>query len=76
MNLPVVVGGCLVAPGDLVIGDDDGLVALSPPAIRDRVGGAEAKLALEADWEASLAGGRSVAETFGLTPALRHGANR
>ena len=71
VNLPVVVGGCLVSPGDLVIGDDDGLVALSPAAIRDRIGGAEAKLALEAEWEASLAGGRSVLETFGLAPARR-----
>ena len=75
VNVPVVVGGCLVAPGELVIGDDDGLVALSPPAIRDRIGDAEAKLAREAEWEASLAGGRSVAETFGLTPARRHGGN-
>src|SRR5215468_7955293 len=30
VNLPVVVGGRLVTPGDLVIGGDDGLVALSP----------------------------------------------
>jgi 4-hydroxy-4-methyl-2-oxoglutarate aldolase len=66
VNLPVVIGGRLVTPGDLVIGDDDGLVALAPPTVRDRIGDAEAKLAREAEWEASLAGGRSVRETFGL----------
>ena len=69
VNLPVVIGGCVVTPGDLMIGDDDGLVALTPAAIRDRIGDAEAKLALEAEWEASLASGRSVLETFGLSPA-------
>jgi 4-hydroxy-4-methyl-2-oxoglutarate aldolase len=70
VNLPVVIGGRLVSPGDLVIGDDDGLVALTPTTIRGRIGDAEAKLACEAEWETSLAGGRSVAETFGL-PAVR-----
>src|SRR5687768_17464256 len=69
VNLPVTVGGRLVTPGDLVIGDDDGLVALSPATVRSRLRDAEAKLALEAEWIASLAGGRSVAETFGLSPA-------
>jgi regulator of RNase E activity RraA len=66
VNLPVVVGGRLVTPGDLVIGDDDGLVALSPSTIRGRIGDAEAKLAREAAWQASLASGRSVRDTFGL----------
>jgi regulator of RNase E activity RraA len=65
----VTVGGRLVTPGDLVIGDDDGLIALSPATVRTRLGDAEAKLALEAEWIAGLAGGRSVAETFGLAPA-------
>ncbi|HEY8383593.1 MAG TPA: dimethylmenaquinone methyltransferase [Microvirga sp.] len=66
VNVPVVVGGRLVSPGDLVIGDDDGLVALSPKVLRERIGDARAKIALEAEWEASLAGGRSLKETFGL----------
>jgi regulator of RNase E activity RraA len=66
VNLPVVIGGRLVTPGDLVIGDDDGLVALSPATVRARIADAEATLARETDWEATLAAGRSVRETFGL----------
>jgi len=66
VNAPVIVGGRLVAPGDLVIGDDDGLVALSPASIRARIGDAEARMAREAEWEASFASGRSVREIFGL----------
>lgn len=65
VNVAVVVGGCLVSPGDLIIGDDDGLLALTPALQRERIGAAEAKLALEAQWEASLAGGKSVRETYG-----------
>jgi 4-hydroxy-4-methyl-2-oxoglutarate aldolase len=30
VNVPVVVGGVAVQPGDLVLGDDDGLVILDP----------------------------------------------
>jgi 4-hydroxy-4-methyl-2-oxoglutarate aldolase len=71
VNLPVVIGGQLVTPGDLVIGDDDGLVALAPRAVRSRIGDAEAKLAREAEWVASLAAGRSLRDTFGLPPARR-----
>jgi 2-aminoadipate transaminase len=66
INLPVVIGGRLVAPGDLVIGDDDGLVALSPSAIRSRIADAKERQAREASWIESLASGRSALETFGL----------
>lgn len=70
VNLPVVIGGCLVSPGDLVIGDDDGLVSLSPPIVRSRIADAEAKLAREAGWISALATGRSAAEVFGLAPPV------
>lgn len=68
VNTPVVVGGRLVTPGDLVIGDDDGLVALSPSTVRFRIKDAQAKIAREAEWIESLASGRSARETFGLGP--------
>jgi len=71
VNLPVVVGGRLVTPGDLVIGGDDGLVALSPATARARIVDAEARLAREAEWESSLAAGRSGSETFKLAPPRR-----
>ena len=71
INLPVTIGGCRIMPGDLVIGDDDGLVALSAVNVRTQIVGAEAKLALEADWINALATGRSAAMTFGLPPAVQ-----
>ena len=36
VNLPVVIGGRLVSPGDVIIGDDDGLIALPPTAVMER----------------------------------------
>jgi len=71
VNLPVEIGGCLVSPGDLVIGDDDGLVSLSPKVIRTRIADAEAKLARETAWVSALASGVSAAEIFGLAPSVR-----
>ena len=66
INLPVVIGGRVVTPGDLVIGDDDGLVALSPSAVRSRLIDAKDRQAREAGWIDSLKIGRSALETFGL----------
>lgn len=43
INVPVVIGGRLVTPGDLIIGDDDGVVALSPSSIRSRITDAKEK---------------------------------
>ena len=71
VNAPVLIGGRHVTPGDLVMGDDDGLVVLSPTLVRSRIGDAEAKLAREAEWIAGLAGGRSVQQTFGLAPVKK-----
>ncbi|HSV00185.1 MAG TPA: dimethylmenaquinone methyltransferase [Roseiarcus sp.] len=66
VNAPVTFGGRIVSSGDLLIGDADGLAALDADAVRNRIGNAEAKLRLEAQWQANLAAGRSMAETFGL----------
>ena len=71
VNLPVTVGGCPVAPGDLVIGDDDGLVVLSAENARAFIDGAEAKLSLETHWTDALSAGRSAVDVFGLAAAIR-----
>jgi regulator of RNase E activity RraA len=68
VNGPVEIGGCTVAPGDLVIGDGDGLVVLPPALLATLIDAAEAKLALEAEWRARLAAGEAIAAIFGLSP--------
>ena len=71
INLPIVVGGCVVAPGDLLIGDDDGVVVLSPTIVRGRIADAEAKLTREAGWISALASGQPAAEVFDIAPPVR-----
>ena len=66
VNGPVTIGGCKVAPGDLIIGDDDGLVALPPALLPALIEQAEAKLRLEAEWTARLSAGEAVADIFKL----------
>jgi regulator of RNase E activity RraA len=67
----VVIGGCTVHPGDLLIGDDDGLIALTPALVRGRIADAEAKLGRETVWIRALAEGKTAAEVFGLAPPVR-----
>lgn len=62
----VTLGGCAVAPGDLVLGDSDGVVVLTSALALSLIDAAEAKLALEARWTARLAAGESVEAIFNL----------
>jgi len=71
VNASVIMGGRLVMPGDLVIGDDDGIVVLSPAMARAHLAGAEKKMGLETEWTASLANGTSARKTFGLPPPTK-----
>ncbi len=66
VNGTAEIGGLLVNPGDVMIGDDDGLCCLTPEMVSTLVDAAEAKLEMEAKWQVSLRAGKSIAETFGL----------
>lgn len=44
INVPVVIGGKVVNPGDIIVGDDDGVIIISP-AIAEEI--ADATLAVE-----------------------------
>jgi RraA family protein len=40
INVPVSIGGCVISPGDIVVGDEDGVVSFSQgaaPALREAV---------------------------------------
>ena len=66
VNVAVSVGGCAVRPGDLILGDDDGLVALPIHRLAELIDAAEAKLRLEAEWTRRLAAGDPVSSIFSL----------
>ena len=66
LNGPIEAGGCNISPGDLILGDADGLIALNPALARARLAGARAKLELEQRWISQLAAGQSAKDVFGL----------
>jgi 4-hydroxy-4-methyl-2-oxoglutarate aldolase len=70
VNVPVVAGGQLVRPGDIIVADDDGVVAL-PVAHGAEVAEAAAKrLANEAEKRAKLAAGTLGLDMYRLRPLL------
>lgn len=66
VNGPVTIGGRAVSAGDLIIGDDDGLAALTPAEAGVLIERCEAKVALEVEWVCRLAAGEPLAAIFGL----------
>jgi regulator of RNase E activity RraA len=68
INGAVTIGGAPVAPGDLILGDDDGLVCLPAASVTSGLGPVREKAALEAGWEARLKAGEPARTVFGLEP--------
>jgi regulator of RNase E activity RraA len=69
VNGTIMLGGVRVAPRDLVIGDDDGLVVIPRDEAETRLADALAMVKAEAAWEVQLAAGRSTLEVFGVPAA-------
>jgi 4-hydroxy-4-methyl-2-oxoglutarate aldolase len=70
VNIPVVADGQIVRPGDIVIADDDGVIAL-PAALGATVAGAAAKrLGIESATRAQLASGTLGLDHYHLRPLL------
>ncbi|WP_407531133.1 RraA family protein [Methylobacterium oryzisoli] len=49
INVPVSVGGCVVAPGDIVVGDADGVVTFPPDVAASLIKAVQAQVAREAE---------------------------
>lgn len=64
INVPVTVGGMVVQPGDLVLGDADGLLALSPSQFAEVWPQVEAQKKKEAELRAAGAAGTADPERF------------
>jgi 4-hydroxy-4-methyl-2-oxoglutarate aldolase len=62
----VVVAGIRVEPGDVVVGDDDGVVVIPRAELDAVIARAEAKREAEAAWVAAIESGKSLAEVHGF----------
>lgn len=58
IGVPVTVGGMIVSPGDIVVGDDDGVVAFAPERAADLLEAVRAQEQREADIMLSIREGR------------------
>lgn len=66
INVPVMFGGQLIHPGDLIIGDDDGLGRLTPDLAKKLLRPAQEKLELEAEWLSEFEAGKTITSAFDL----------
>ena len=66
VNKEVLIGGCKINEGDLIIGDDDGLIAIPPAYLGDYIERCEEKLKLEELWINRLKAGDAIHEIFNL----------
>lgn len=67
---PVTVGGVVVRPGDIVVGDRDGLVVVEAEELVESLRLAEAREAKEAEVKARIRAGETTWEMMGLAAAL------
>lgn len=58
INVPVAIGGMVVQPGDIVLGDDDGLVFIAPADAQEVAAATRKKNAAEEATFASIRAGR------------------
>ena len=60
VNFPIACGGVVVNPGDLVFGDENGVVVIPKDDIEEAFAGADKKLALEEKRHTEIAAGQYV----------------
>ncbi len=66
IQVPIMLGAVEVSPGDLVIGDDDGVVVADEATIREVLDAAEAIQAREGRLRAAIEGGASLFDALNL----------
>lgn len=71
VNLPVTCGGALVGPGDIVVGDGDGVVVVPLADAAETLAKARERTAREEELRAELMAGRTTIELLNLDGYLK-----
>ena len=66
LDVAVDCGGVGLEPGDIVVGDADGVVVVPPDRVREVVEHIERHAEVERGWREQVAAGRTLAEVHGL----------
>ena len=70
VNVPIVIGDVVIRPGDVIVGDRDGIAVVAFDEIDAVLESAEKREAKEADFRKAIARGASTAELLDLIPTL------
>lgn len=71
VNVPVVIGDVLVRPGDIVVGDRDGVVIVDQDCVDKVIASSLAREAKEAQMRAAIEQGATTAELMDLAATFR-----
>lgn len=70
VNDSIVFGGVAAKPGDIVVGDNDGLAIVPSGEAQALLAVAQERVRMEAMWTAELAKGRTLADVFSVPEAI------
>ena len=73
VNVPIQCGGVGIDPGDLVLGDEDGVVVVPRSAARDALDRVRERMAAEEEWLEQLGRGKTIVEVYDIDARI---ANR
>lgn len=76
VNEVVSFAGARVAPGDIILGDDDGLVLIPREEAEAQLEAALARVSAEHGWERELMTGRSTVDVFNVPAAQEAGGGK
>ena len=76
VNVPVCFGDVVIHPGDIVVGDRDGVVIVAADEVDSVIRNATEREAKEDGFRAAIENGASTAELLGLLPVLERAGLR
>lgn len=72
VNIPIQCAGVPVTPGDLIIGDDDGVVVVPRERLKEILKLSQQRLAMEKRWKQELVKGKNTLEAVGLKEKIKN----
>ena len=70
VNGDIVFGGVPVSPGDIVLGDNDGLILIPAGEAAALLPAMQERVRMEGEWAEALARGRSLVDVFSVPEAI------